>query len=186
MMKAEYNIGTNIREVRNGKRLSQEKLASKCGFSNTTLSQYENHKKTPNVTTLAKIAKALGVSIDRLYYGDEDKAFITSEPDVGMRIVNAIYLLWQEGVISSGEDFFAVGFIQAGEHESSELLFLHKYQSQINRLIRSLEEFNRNKGTYEDPEKYIEILLASVAKDINDNYEGNKRAKVISPSGKAL
>ena len=53
----EEKIGGNIREVRLQKRYSQEKLAGLCGISNTTLSAYENSKKIPNLTTVAKIAK---------------------------------------------------------------------------------------------------------------------------------
>ena len=184
MSKEELNIGRNISEVRKSKGLSQEKLAGKCGFSNTTLSQYENSKKVPTVSTLGKIARQLGVSIDRLYFGDENKSFVGADLDVGRRIVNAVYLLWSEGIISSAEDYYTVGYIQAGEHKSNELLFLHKYQLQINRLVKSLEEYYRNKETYEEPNKYLEILLASVAKDINDNPEEDKRATIIPPNGR--
>ena len=44
-MNYDDNIGKNIREVRLEKKLSQEELARKCGFSNTTLSAYENSRK---------------------------------------------------------------------------------------------------------------------------------------------
>ena len=69
-------IGINIREVRTGLGYSQDKLAKKCEMSSSTLSAYENSKKTPNLITIAKIAKALGVSIERLYYGDDSIAFV--------------------------------------------------------------------------------------------------------------
>ena len=82
----EMNIGNNIREIRNLRRYSQERLAKLTGISNTTLSSYENSKKIPNLTTVAKIARALGVSIERLYYGDEDTLFV-KDPDVGKRVV---------------------------------------------------------------------------------------------------
>ena len=87
MDKYEKNIGSNIREVRLERKLSQEKLADMCDFSNTTLSAYENSRKIPNLTTIAKIAKQLNVSIERLYYGDENSAFINSEPNEGKKIV---------------------------------------------------------------------------------------------------
>ena len=174
MTKAEYNIGTNIREVRNGKRLSQEKLASKCGFSNTTLSQYENHKKTPNVTTLAKIAKALGVSIDRLYYGDEDNSFITAEPDVGRRIVNAIYMLWSEHIIETTEELWVAPSFSQGNEVGGSLLFVRRFSPQIFRLIDALDDFENTKGTYPDPDIYIEQILASVANEINAEIESHK------------
>ena len=65
-MGVNHNIGKNIRIVRNEKGLSQEKLAQMCGFSNTTLSAYENSKKFPNLDTTATIARELNVSIERL------------------------------------------------------------------------------------------------------------------------
>lgn len=92
MNKLEEGIGKNIREVRLEHGLSQETLAEKCGFSNTTLSAYENSRKIPNLTTIAKIAKQLNVRIERLYYGDENSSFIESESDDGKKIVNSIYL----------------------------------------------------------------------------------------------
>ena len=87
----EKNIGNNIKEVRLSKGLSQEALAERCKFSNTTLSAYENGRKTPGLATTAKIAKALNVSIERLYYGDENNAFIKVEPDKGKKSLQEPY-----------------------------------------------------------------------------------------------
>ena len=95
----EAGIGKNIKEVRNGLGYSQEKLARMCDISNSTLSAYENSKKIPNLITIAKIAKALGVSIERLYYGDENISFINTVPDEGRKIVNCVYVLWEMRVI---------------------------------------------------------------------------------------
>ena len=55
MNEFEIMIGKNIKEVRTQKELSQEVLAKKCGFSNTTLSSYENSRKIPSLTTIATI-----------------------------------------------------------------------------------------------------------------------------------
>ena len=100
MKKTDNCIGANIRAVRNKMGISQSKLADKCGFSNTIISNYETGEKTPSLFSLARIAKQLNVSIDRLFYGDENETFITSEPDVGRKVVNAVYLLWEQGVVS--------------------------------------------------------------------------------------
>ena len=85
MVRYEDSIGKNIKAVRLERELSQETLANACGFSNTTLSAYENGRKLPNLITIAKIAKQLNVSIERLYYGDENSAFIISAPDEGKK-----------------------------------------------------------------------------------------------------
>ncbi len=91
MSTLEKMIGKHIREIRTERGLSQEALAEMCGFSNTTLSSYENGRKNPSLDTIAIIAKKLKVSIERLYYGDENNSFIISEPDEGKKIVNSVY-----------------------------------------------------------------------------------------------
>ena len=176
-MNYDDNIGKNIREVRLEKGHSQEELARKCGFSNTTLSAYENSRKIPNLTTIAKIAKELEVTIERLYYGDENTSFIYSEPDIGKKVVNSVYFLWSEGIISYYERFsYGYNALMEGDSNGPNGVFLdiYKYYPQIKRLINSLNEFKERTATYDDPDNYLKILLASVAKEINDEIEKEK------------
>lgn len=178
----EKNIGKNIREVRNERGLSQEKLAERCNISNTTLSMYENSKKIPSLSTIAKIAKSLGVSIERLYYGDENSSFINSEPDLGKKIVNSIYFLWEAGIIEYYENYMSGGmgmamFDSGCEREPVGLMLnIMKHAASIRRLVHSLNEYRKNKDTYPEPEKYLEMLLASVATEINNEEEEYKRS----------
>jgi len=66
-MATENNIGENIKKCRAKLGLSQEKLAKKSGVKYTTLTKIESNViKKPSVMVMAKIAKALGVSIERL------------------------------------------------------------------------------------------------------------------------
>lgn len=171
----ETMIGKNIKEVRNQRQLSQETLATACGFSNTTLSAYENGRKIPNLVTIAKIAKQLNVSIERLYYGDENNAFIISAPDEGKKIVNSIYFLWKAGVISYYENFMSgeMSMYSFGYEEDIKGVFINiqKFPGQIKRLILSLNEFEQKKETYPDQDKYLEFLLSSVATEINNEIE---------------
>lgn len=170
----EEKIGGNIREVRLQKRYSQEKLAGLCGISNTTLSAYENSKKIPNLTTVAKIAKALGVNIERLYYGDED-SLVINEPDEGKRIVNAVYMLWNMGVITYYESYTAGVMIHYDQKDAvGTMLVLTRFQEQIRRLIGTLDEFKIRRNTYPDPDRYLEMILASVAAEINDAIRSGK------------
>lgn len=172
MDKNEKIIGANIREVRLAKGLSQEALAEMCDFSNTTLSAYENGRKVPGLATLARIAKQLNVAIERLYYGDENSAFIDSEPDVGKKIVNSVYLLWSVEVINCFEDFYTGMYGNLGDgKKDGPPFYFQKYYFPIKRLIGSLNEFERNKVTYSNPEKYIEMLKASVAAEINNEIK---------------
>jgi transcriptional regulator with XRE-family HTH domain len=179
MNEYEKMIGKNIKEVRTQKGLSQEVLAKRCGFSNTTLSSYENTRKIPSLATIATIAKQLGVSIERLYYGDENSAFIFSEPDEGKKIVNSIYLLWKSSVIYYYENYipgmYPVDLSQGNDKKNGVYLRLVRYEAPIKRLINSLNEFQRNIKTYPDPEQYKEMLFSSVAAEINLEIEKAKR-----------
>ena len=169
----EDNIGSNNREVRQKRRFSQEKLAELCGISNTTLSAYENSKKIPNLTTVAKISRSLGVSIERLYYG-EKAVQVNDEPDEGKRIVNAVYTLWSLGVISYYESYTAGVMIHYDQSEAiGTMLVLNKFKDQIRRLIGLLDEFKIRRNTYPDPQKYLEMVLASVATEINEEIVRN-------------
>jgi len=181
-MNYEEHIGENIKSVRVSQGLSQQAVADLCGFSNTILSQYENGKKTPNLVTTAKIAKALKVSIERLYYGDENNAFITSESDDGRKIVNSIYLLWSKGVITYYENYsygynpMMMAMQEYGEEieKNGIYLFIREYHNPIRRLINSLNEFEQRKDTYPNPEAYLDMLFSSVASEINKEIEDMK------------
>lgn len=60
-------LAENIRKLRIKKGLSQEKLARLADISNNTLIKIEiGMAKEPTITTVTKIANALGVSIDEL------------------------------------------------------------------------------------------------------------------------
>lgn len=51
------NIGDTIRQIRKRNYLSQKQLASKIGVKRSTISMWENNKRTPNVSALASIFK---------------------------------------------------------------------------------------------------------------------------------
>ena len=58
---------TKIKQLREKKGLSQEKLARLANVSNNTMVNIESGKQTnPTIETVLKIAKALGVDIEEL------------------------------------------------------------------------------------------------------------------------
>lgn len=60
-------LAANIRKLRKTRELSQEKLARLADISTVTLVKIEaGVAKEPTITTVTKIADALGVSIDEL------------------------------------------------------------------------------------------------------------------------
>lgn len=66
-------LAENIRRLRMKRGLSQEKLARLADISNNTLIKIEQGvAKEPTITTVTKIASALGVSIDVLVKGNKN------------------------------------------------------------------------------------------------------------------
>lgn len=53
-----------LKEFREKKGLSQTELANRVGLKQTTISQYENGSRRPNLSMAKKLADALGISLD--------------------------------------------------------------------------------------------------------------------------
>lgn len=53
-----------LKEFREQKGLSQTELANRVGLKQTTISQYENGFRRPNLFIAKKIADVLGMSLD--------------------------------------------------------------------------------------------------------------------------
>ncbi len=67
------SIGKRIQAIRQGKSLSLSRLAQKTGFTKSYLSQIENSKREPPISTLAKIAYVLGTDVTFLITGEPKK-----------------------------------------------------------------------------------------------------------------
>ncbi len=59
-------LGKRIRLIRKEQNRTQEEIANACGFTKSSLSKIENEVSTPPVSTLVKIANALGVRVSEL------------------------------------------------------------------------------------------------------------------------
>ena len=64
-----YVTGTVIRELREGRSMTQTQLAEKLGVSSKTVSKWETARGLPDVTLLQPLAQALGVSVIELMNG---------------------------------------------------------------------------------------------------------------------
>ena len=62
----ESEIGKRIKALRNEKRITLESLAVQTGFTKGYLSKVEKSEKAPPVSTIGKIAQALGTTISAL------------------------------------------------------------------------------------------------------------------------
>ena len=59
----EYQLITEIVQVRKEKNITQQVLAQLSGVRQQVISRMESHQSFPNLTTLAKIASALGLQL---------------------------------------------------------------------------------------------------------------------------
>lgn len=59
-------FGKVLRELREAKQLSQEKLAEYCELDRTYISLLERGLRQPTITTIFKLAKALNISPSKL------------------------------------------------------------------------------------------------------------------------
>lgn len=64
-------MGIKIKELREELGMTQEELSVKADVSRATICEIENnpHKK-PTVRTLEKLANAMGVTLDRIFFED--------------------------------------------------------------------------------------------------------------------
>lgn len=62
-------MGYRIKEIREAKNMTQEELSEKSGISRVTISGLENGtERNTTSKTLVKIAAALGVTIDQIFF----------------------------------------------------------------------------------------------------------------------
>ena len=62
-------LGQNVRQRREARELTQEKLAEKAGLGPTYISGIERGLRNPGIRNVARLAKALGLTTDRLREG---------------------------------------------------------------------------------------------------------------------
>jgi transcriptional regulator with XRE-family HTH domain len=64
-------IGDKIKKAREAKGWSQKEVALSLQMDQSQYSKIENNKTDPHLSTIEKIAKALGVSIEELFAADK-------------------------------------------------------------------------------------------------------------------
>jgi transcriptional regulator with XRE-family HTH domain len=65
-------IAARIRQVRLEHSLSLEDLAAKAGLSMSLLASFEDGQEVPSLETFDKLAEAVDVSVQRLFYASSD------------------------------------------------------------------------------------------------------------------
>ncbi|MBR4703335.1 MAG: helix-turn-helix transcriptional regulator [Oscillospiraceae bacterium] len=61
------SLGENIRQARKAAGISQEELGAALGVVSQTVSKWERDESSPDAALLPELAKALGISLDRLF-----------------------------------------------------------------------------------------------------------------------
>lgn len=146
--------------------MTQREVCALTQLSTSQLSAYENGRQLPGLETIARLAVALGTSIDRLYFGTPNEQFLNKATDLGETIVNCFRKLWELGVIGKAvsiqHDRFDIPFQVEGI-----FIPLYSYEREIARLINALMDFQDHKDTYSDGEAYLRQVCKSVANEMN-------------------
>jgi transcriptional regulator with XRE-family HTH domain len=78
--KASPRIGSQLRRERRIRGLRLKDVADKAGLSQSLISKIENNKTSPSISTLHRVAKALGTSISALFAADESLDQVVQRP----------------------------------------------------------------------------------------------------------
>ena len=65
---AEPELGNNLKELRARHELTQADLAERVGVSRKTINTVENGVFTPSATLALKLARALGVNVEKVFF----------------------------------------------------------------------------------------------------------------------
>jgi transcriptional regulator with XRE-family HTH domain len=90
------NIGEQIKRMRTAKGLSQKEVIMNASLDKAQYSRIENGKTDPSVTTLEKIAKAIGVPLAELFASTEELKEINSHDKTIMEKVSLMETLSEE------------------------------------------------------------------------------------------
>ncbi len=79
---AAREIGARVREVREGRALTQQEVARRAGLAMDAVSRIENGYRKPRPSTLQRLAEALDVAVERLTGAMDlgSRSVLTSSP----------------------------------------------------------------------------------------------------------
>ncbi len=88
------DVASRLRELREVRGISMRTLATKSGLSANALSMIERSKTSPSVSTLYKLADALGVSITAFFDDENEKkqvVFLKSDQRTRMSFTRGVF-----------------------------------------------------------------------------------------------
>lgn len=69
------SIGTKLKILRRGRKLTQEQLAKRLGVNRATISNYEISRRSPSLKELKRFAEFYGVGLDYFGVATKDEVF---------------------------------------------------------------------------------------------------------------
>ena len=88
------DVGVRLKELREARNISMRTLATKSGLSANALSMIERGKTSPSVSTLYKLADAMGISITAFFGAESEKkqvVFLKSEGRTRMSFTRGVF-----------------------------------------------------------------------------------------------
>ena len=68
-------IGSKLKTLRKGRKLTQQELSEKVGLSRCTVSNYECGRRSPHIHELRRLAEFYGVSLEFFGVQTQDESF---------------------------------------------------------------------------------------------------------------
>ncbi len=68
-------IGSKIKTLRKGRKLTQQELADNLNVTRCTISNYETNRRQPHITELKRIAAYFGVDLSYFGIAPQDEVF---------------------------------------------------------------------------------------------------------------
>ena len=69
------SIGSKLKTLRKGRKLTQQELADNLGITRCTVSNYEVGRRSPHISELKRLADFYGVGLDYFGVTSTDEAF---------------------------------------------------------------------------------------------------------------
>ena len=82
---SEHSVGARLRSIRDRQGYSLRALAERCGLSINAISQIERGENSPTVSTLHRLANALGVQITDFFQEEAKQRTVLVKREQGLR-----------------------------------------------------------------------------------------------------
>lgn len=163
------SLGDNIKRIRKERNMTQETLANELGISRSYLGDLENNRRNPSSTTLEKLSKKLGVSIQFLLTGfDIEDVADSINLDIEKEALEKLQKKFDENIDKSKERIIDQLTNNLDDFTKIQTLSLSKFITLLNQ--------------YEEHSDFLIDLLSlinfiSIGKDefINDDIENYEK-----------